>query len=73
MQNTRTNELVAGNSFKELEEKIAPEDRGPRFAEGNIVTVTDKAGVSYRYRVSGVRRNRLFLKPHGPATKEPTP
>ena len=66
MQDTKTNELVTGESFEALEEFIPPEDRGPRFQKDRIVTVTDEWGTAYRYRVTGVKKNRLFLKPHGP-------
>lgn len=65
MQDMDRNELLTAASMKELEEKIPPDSRGPRFSTGAIVIVEDEWGSRYRYRVTGLKRNRLFLKPHG--------
>ena len=61
MQNIRSNELIPGATLRELEERIPKEDRGPPFRVGEIVPVK-----GYNYRVTGIKKNRLFLKPHGP-------
>lgn len=60
MQNLRSNELLSGGSIDDLERAIPPEDRGPVFFLGEIVDVK-----GYGYRVTGLKKNRLFLKPWG--------
>ena len=64
MQDTRTNELLTAETLKELREMIPEEDQGPTFQVGEIVDVK-----GYGYRVTGLKKNRLFLKPHGPITR----
>ena len=61
MQNTRTNDLVLGKDLDEIRERVPVEDRGPTFKVGEIVPIK-----GYGYRVTGIKRNRLFFKPHGP-------
>jgi len=70
MQNTRTNRLETAESLEELRERIPEDDRGPVFSKGAIVTVEDGKGSRYRYRVTGLKKNRLFLKPHGKADSD---
>ena len=88
MQDTRTNKLVEGEITEAMRKRfegdaegleaalrsefdatgrVRKADQGPLFIEGEIVEVK-----GYNYRVTGVRKNRLFLKPHGPPPA-PTP
>jgi hypothetical protein len=61
MQHKGTNELIAGDSIEELKEMIPEKDQGPTFRLNEIVPIK-----GYNYRVTGIKRNRLFFKPHGP-------
>lgn len=82
MQDTRTNKLVPGEFSEAMRErferdaegleaalrsefgatgKVRKADQGPLFVEGEIVELK-----GYGYRVTGIKKNRLFLKPHGP-------
>ncbi len=61
MQNTRTNDLVLGETMKELFEQIPEDDRGPVFRVGDVVPIK-----GYGYKVVRIKKNGLTFRPHGP-------
>lgn len=64
MIDRRENIMHAGNSIEDLEDKIAETNRGPVFQVGDIKEID-----GYRWRITGLQKNRMHLKLVGPVKK----
>lgn len=60
MQNTRTNELVPGETLESILGKVPEEEQGPTFEVGDVIRIR-----GYYYRVTEIDADRLVFAPHG--------